>query len=222
MYGASLQRLRFVPEVYEDPLVHPQDESYWGNVNPIGVVVVVIFSTYRHGSGAICVEALSLKQCIMWENKQVQTLLSRVSTEGSRVVIEGFVSFSEEAIATPPAAETKAAGDEDDDSDVDLFSEESEEEKRVVEERAAAVKVYGKKKPGFHLCTFMGHSASVMSLNFHPNKDDLICLCDGDGEIRHRSINNSSCARVVKRAEIKMETTPMLQQTLCIKKFFTD
>jgi dTDP-glucose 4,6-dehydratase len=23
-------------EVYGDPLVHPQDESYWGNVNPIG------------------------------------------------------------------------------------------------------------------------------------------------------------------------------------------
>ena len=24
-------------EVYGDPLVHPQDEDYWGNVNPIGV-----------------------------------------------------------------------------------------------------------------------------------------------------------------------------------------
>ncbi|CAA2983852.1 Hypothetical predicted protein [Olea europaea subsp. europaea] len=24
-------------EVYGDPLVHPQDETYWGNVNPIGV-----------------------------------------------------------------------------------------------------------------------------------------------------------------------------------------
>lgn len=24
-------------EVYGDPLVHPQDESYWGNVNPIGL-----------------------------------------------------------------------------------------------------------------------------------------------------------------------------------------
>lgn len=23
-------------EVYGDPLVHPQPESYWGNVNPIG------------------------------------------------------------------------------------------------------------------------------------------------------------------------------------------
>ena len=24
-------------EVYGDPIVHPQDESYWGNVNPIGI-----------------------------------------------------------------------------------------------------------------------------------------------------------------------------------------
>lgn len=24
-------------EVYGDPLIHPQEESYWGNVNPIGV-----------------------------------------------------------------------------------------------------------------------------------------------------------------------------------------
>ena len=24
-------------EVYGDPLVHPQVESYWGNVNPVGI-----------------------------------------------------------------------------------------------------------------------------------------------------------------------------------------
>lgn len=44
----------------------------------------------------------------------------------------------------------------------------------------------------------MGHSATVMSLDFHPNKDDLICSCDGDGEIRYWSINNGSCTRVFK------------------------
>lgn len=50
----------------------------------------------------------------------------------------------------------------------------------------------------------MGHSASVMSLDFHPNKDDLICSCDGDGEIRYWSINNGSCARVFKVESSKM------------------
>ena len=37
---AKHKRARFVlastSEVYGDPLVHPQPESYWGNVNPIG------------------------------------------------------------------------------------------------------------------------------------------------------------------------------------------
>ncbi len=38
---AKEKRSRFLlastSEIYEDPLVHPQTESYWGNVNPIGV-----------------------------------------------------------------------------------------------------------------------------------------------------------------------------------------
>lgn len=53
-------------------------------------------------------------------------------------------------------------------------------------------------QPGYSLRTFTGHSAAVMSLDFHPNKDDLICSCDGDGEIRYWSINNGSCTRVFK------------------------
>ena len=53
-------------------------------------------------------------------------------------------------------------------------------------------------QPGYSLRTFTGHSTSVMSLDFHPNKDDLICSCDGAGEIRYWSINNGSCARVSK------------------------
>lgn len=38
---AKMKKAKFVlastSEVYGDPLVHPQPESYWGNVNPIGV-----------------------------------------------------------------------------------------------------------------------------------------------------------------------------------------
>ncbi len=38
---AKAKQARFLiastSEVYGDPLVHPQEESYWGNVNPIGV-----------------------------------------------------------------------------------------------------------------------------------------------------------------------------------------
>ena len=35
-YGATLLQAS-TSEIYGDPLVHPQTESYWGNVNPIGV-----------------------------------------------------------------------------------------------------------------------------------------------------------------------------------------
>ncbi|KAJ0856952.1 putative transcription factor WD40-like family [Helianthus annuus] len=58
--------------------------------------------------------------------------------------------------------------------------------------------VWDADNPGFSLRTFMGHSVSVMSLDFHPNKDDLLCSCDGDGEIRYWSVNNGSCTRVFK------------------------
>lgn len=29
-------------EVYGDPLVHPQPETYWGNVNPIGTCLSLL------------------------------------------------------------------------------------------------------------------------------------------------------------------------------------
>ena len=38
---AKNKRARFLlastSEVYGDPLIHPQPESYWGNVNPVGL-----------------------------------------------------------------------------------------------------------------------------------------------------------------------------------------
>ncbi|CAI9113374.1 OLC1v1013961C1 [Oldenlandia corymbosa var. corymbosa] len=73
--------------------------------------------------------------------------ISGVSEEGSGVTIEGFAPATEEAVATPPAADAKAPpAEDDDDDDVDLFGEETEEEKKAAEERAAAMKASGKKK----------------------------------------------------------------------------
>ncbi|XP_010275030.1 PREDICTED: elongation factor 1-delta-like [Nelumbo nucifera] len=73
--------------------------------------------------------------------------LSGVSGEGQGVKVEGSASITEEVIATPPVADTKAsAAEDDDDDDVDLFGEETEEEKKAAEERAAAMKASGKKK----------------------------------------------------------------------------
>ncbi|GLT97663.1 hypothetical protein SLE2022_152180 [Rubroshorea leprosula] len=71
------------------------------------------------------------------------------------------------------------------------------------------VRVWDVNNPGYSFRTFLGHSITVMSLDFPPNRDDLICSCDGDGEIRYWSINNGSCAGVFKGG-----TTQTLQHSL--------
>lgn len=76
------------------------------------------------------------------------------------------------------------------------------------------VRVWDADNSGFSLRTFTGHTASVMSLDFHPNKDDLICSCDGDGEIRYWSINNGSCARVFKGGMAQVRFQPRLGRYL--------
>ncbi|KAB5513956.1 hypothetical protein DKX38_027862 [Salix brachista] len=70
------------------------------------------------------------------------------------------------------------------------------------------VRVWDADNPNFSLRTFTGHASNVMSVDFHPNKDDLICSCDGSGEIRYWSINNGSCARVFKGGMAQMRFQP--------------
>lgn len=57
---------------------------------------------------------------------------------------------------------------------------------------------YFKLQPGYSLRTFTGHSTTVMSVDFHPSKEDLICSCDNNSEIRYWSIKNGSCVGVFK------------------------
>ncbi|XP_051223606.1 transcriptional corepressor LEUNIG isoform X3 [Lolium perenne] len=57
-------------------------------------------------------------------------------------------------------------------------------------------------------CMFTGHSASVMSLDFHPNKDDLMCSCDGNSEIRFWSINNGRAVRIFKGGSSQLRFQP--------------
>ncbi|XP_065850802.1 transcriptional corepressor LEUNIG-like isoform X2 [Euphorbia lathyris] len=60
------------------------------------------------------------------------------------------------------------------------------------------VRVWDADNPGYSLRTFTGHSTTVMSVDFHPSKEDLICSCDNNSEIRYWSIKNGSCAGVFK------------------------
>ncbi|KAJ9688537.1 hypothetical protein PVL29_014276 [Vitis rotundifolia] len=70
------------------------------------------------------------------------------------------------------------------------------------------VRVWDVDNPVYSLRTFTGHSTNVTSLDFHPNKDDLICSCDGNGEIRYWNITNGSCTRVFKGGTIQMRFQP--------------
>ncbi|GAA0169165.1 translation elongation factor [Lithospermum erythrorhizon] len=71
--------------------------------------------------------------------------ISGVSGDGCGVIVEGDAPVPEDAVATPPADDTKASAAVDDD-DVDLFGEETEEEKKAAEERAASKAASSKKK----------------------------------------------------------------------------
>uniref|UniRef100_A0A0D9UXG2 LisH domain-containing protein n=1 Tax=Leersia perrieri TaxID=77586 RepID=A0A0D9UXG2_9ORYZ len=72
------------------------------------------------------------------------------------------------------------------------------------------VRVWDADNQGYSFRTFTGHSASVMSLDFHPNKDDLICSCDGDNEIRFWSINNGNIVRIFKGGSSQLRFQPRL------------
>jgi len=70
------------------------------------------------------------------------------------------------------------------------------------------VRVWDADNPAYSLRTFTGHSATVMSLDFHPSKEDLICSCDNNGEIRYWNIKNGSCTAVFKGGATQMRFQP--------------
>ncbi|CAN1822634.1 Transcriptional corepressor LEUNIG [Linum perenne] len=70
------------------------------------------------------------------------------------------------------------------------------------------VRVWDADNPGYSLRTFTGHSTTVMSVDFHPTKEDLICSCDSNNEMRYWSIKNGSCAGVFKVSAMKMRFQP--------------
>ncbi|KAH9762015.1 transcriptional corepressor LEUNIG [Citrus sinensis] len=76
------------------------------------------------------------------------------------------------------------------------------------------VRVWDTENPDYSLRTFTGHSTTVMSLDFHPSKEDLLCSCDNNSEIRYWSINNGSCAGVFKSGATQMRFQPRLGRIL--------
>ncbi|XP_020202969.1 transcriptional corepressor LEUNIG [Cajanus cajan] len=86
------------------------------------------------------------------------------------------------------------------------------------------MRIWDVENPFYSHRIFTGHSTAIMSIDFHSNIDDLVCSCDGDGEIRYWSINNGSCGRVFTGGTTQVRFQPRLgrylaaaaENTVCI------
>ncbi|KAL9242401.1 hypothetical protein vseg_016398 [Gypsophila vaccaria] len=70
------------------------------------------------------------------------------------------------------------------------------------------VRVWDADNPGYSLRNFTGHSTSVMSLDFHPTEEDIICSNDSNGEIRIWNITKGSCPKVLEGATVMVRFQP--------------
>ncbi|KAJ0240190.1 Transcriptional corepressor LEUNIG_(Protein MUCILAGE-MODIFIED 1) [Hirschfeldia incana] len=76
------------------------------------------------------------------------------------------------------------------------------------------IKIWDASEPGYFVRTISGHTAPVMSLDFHPNKTELFCSCDGNNEIRFWNIKAANCLRVIKGASTQVRFQPRFGQML--------
>ncbi|CAN6486218.1 unnamed protein product [Victoria cruziana] len=77
------------------------------------------------------------------------------------------------------------------------------------------VRLWNANDPSHCLHVYTGHGSPVMSLDFHPKKTDILCSCDGNGEIRLWSSNQLACTRVSKQgATAQVRFQPRVGQFL--------
>ncbi|XP_059660269.1 transcriptional corepressor LEUNIG_HOMOLOG-like [Cornus florida] len=62
-----------------------------------------------------------------------------------------------------------------------------------------SVRLWDAANPSYCLQAYTGHGSHVMSLDFHPKKNDLFCFCDSSNEIRYWNISPFSCTRISKQ-----------------------
>lgn len=71
------------------------------------------------------------------------------------------------------------------------------------------IKIWDASDPGYFRRTISGHTAPVMSLDFHPNKTEIFCSCDGNSDIRFWNINASNYIRASKGASTQVRFQPI-------------
>ncbi|WOH01852.1 hypothetical protein DCAR_0521238 [Daucus carota subsp. sativus] len=62
-----------------------------------------------------------------------------------------------------------------------------------------SVRLWDAANPSYCLHAYTGHNSHVISLDFHPKKNDVFCFCDSNYEIRYWNISPFSCTRVSKQ-----------------------
>ncbi|KAL2540749.1 LEUNIG-like protein [Abeliophyllum distichum] len=62
-----------------------------------------------------------------------------------------------------------------------------------------SVRLWDAANPSYCLNAYTGHAHHVMSLDFHPKKNDLFCFCDSNNEIHYWNINPFSWTRTSKQ-----------------------
>ncbi|XP_052484223.1 transcriptional corepressor LEUNIG_HOMOLOG isoform X3 [Gossypium raimondii] len=76
------------------------------------------------------------------------------------------------------------------------------------------VRIWDAAQPSYSIWKYTGHTAQVMSLDFHPKKNELFCSCDGNSEIRFWNINQYSCTRISKGGSTNVRFQPRTGQFL--------
>ncbi|KAK6238895.1 hypothetical protein QUC31_004364 [Theobroma cacao] len=77
-----------------------------------------------------------------------------------------------------------------------------------------SVRLWDIANPSFCVQAYNGHTAPVMSLDFHPKKTDLFCFCDNDNEIRYWNLNTFSCTRMFKGGTAQVRFQPRIGHLL--------
>ncbi|KAH7864840.1 hypothetical protein Vadar_034494 [Vaccinium darrowii] len=62
-----------------------------------------------------------------------------------------------------------------------------------------SVRLWDAANPSYCLQAYTGHPSHVMSLDFHPKKNDLFCFCDSTHEVRYCTISPFTCTRLSKQ-----------------------
>ncbi|CAN1242676.1 Transcriptional corepressor LEUNIG_HOMOLOG [Linum perenne] len=77
------------------------------------------------------------------------------------------------------------------------------------------VRLWDAAEPRYALQSYTGHTSHVLSLDFHPKKNDLFCSCDGNNEIRFWNMSQQySCVRISKGGTAQVRFQPRTGQLL--------